>query len=539
MQKDFPVNRLELLYTADPAKLKETIVGDIQQHASSTVIRPHLRKKSNRFDYADVYHEMYQLFMTDWDETGTGYPFDYENEDYFVSMATGTHVELICLFQLIQCHYIRVKLLQLIPPDKTQPDDIAGSHNLVDLDHSKYNQLKGLKTEEQQSGSSFLKDGIQTKNRAYNDLIDEIERVVTARTTPVLRRQSTGKESKKMKLQGKPDDPPPPVLPVLLLGETGVGKTQLARLIYELKKERQLLDGEFIHVNCATLRGDNAMSALFGHIEGAFTGAVEKRDGFLKAANGGILFLDEIGELGLEEQAMLLRAIEEKKFQPVGSDKDTSSNFQLIAGTNRDLETEVAAGKFRGDLLARIHLWTFRLPSLAEHREDIEPNIDYELAKYERQYQVKIEFNKEAKKRFLDFAKAPTSCWHGNFRDLNAAIVHMATLSHDGRITIETVGKEIERLEKQWKKLSPGAAKEHFDILAPFYDEEQIKKIDHFDHVQLAEVIRVCRTSRTQTEAGKRLFQHSRTQKTSKNDVHRLGEYLKRFRLSWKQVKKE
>ena len=102
------------------------------------------------------------------------------------------------------------------------------------------------------------------------------------------------------------------------------------------------------------------MSALFGHAKGAFTGAVTERAGLLRAADGGVLFLDEIGELGADEQAMLLRALEEKRFLPLGSDKEVASDFQLIAGTNRDLEADVARGRFRDDLLARIDLWTFR-----------------------------------------------------------------------------------------------------------------------------------------------------------------------------------
>src|SRR5205814_8537630 len=99
---------------------------------------------------------------------------------------------------------------------------------------------------------------------------------------------------------------------------------------------------------------------LFGHVKGAFTGALTPRPGLLRAADGGILFLDEIGELGVDEQAMLLRALEEKVFMPLGSDKEASSNFQLIAGTNRDLARAVATGTFREDLFARIDLWTFR-----------------------------------------------------------------------------------------------------------------------------------------------------------------------------------
>ena len=132
--------------------------------------------------------------------------------------------------------------------------------------------------------------------------------------------------------------------PLLLTGPTGAGKSQLARRIYELKRQRQQIAGPFVEVNCATVRGDQAMSALFGHVKGAFTGARPIRPGLLRAADGGMLFLDEIGELGADEQAMLLRAVEEKHFLPVGSDREVQSDFQLIAGTNRDLATEVARG---------------------------------------------------------------------------------------------------------------------------------------------------------------------------------------------------
>ena len=120
------------------------------------------------------------------------------------------------------------------------------------------------------------------------------------------------------------------------------------------------------------------MSTLFGHIKGAFTGATIARPGLLKAADQGLLFLDEIGELGLDEQAMLLRAVEDKRFLPVEADREAHSDFQLIVGTNRDLQLEVGRGAFREDLLARINLWTFRLAGLVERHEDIAPNLDYE-----------------------------------------------------------------------------------------------------------------------------------------------------------------
>src|SRR5439155_17983172 len=142
---------------------------------------------------------------------------------------------------------------------------------------------------------------------------------------------------------------------ILITGPTGAGKSQLARRIYELKHARRQISGELVAVNCATLRGDAAMSALFGHVKGAFTGALSERAGFLRKAHRGVLFLDEIGELGADEQAMLLRAVEEKEFFPLGADRALSSEFLLIAGTNHDLAARVRGGKFREDLLARIN----------------------------------------------------------------------------------------------------------------------------------------------------------------------------------------
>jgi transcriptional regulatory protein RtcR len=188
--------------------------------------------------------------------------------------------------------------------------------------------------------------------------------------------------------------------PILLTGPTGAGKSQLARRIFELKKNRHQVSGNFVEVNCATVRGDAAMSTLFGHFKGAFTGAVRDRPGLLRAANGGLLFLDEVGELGVDEQAMLLRALEEKRFLPLGSDREVSSDFQLIAGTNRDLAGAVREGRFREDLLARMNLWTFRLPGLTERPEDIEPNLDYELEQLARRRSLRATMSKEAREQF-------------------------------------------------------------------------------------------------------------------------------------------
>ena len=234
---------------------------------------------------------------------------------------------------------------------------------------------------------SFLKSGIETHNVAFNFLIERIEQVAI---------QS--------------------VDPILLTGPTGAGKSHLAARIYELKKSCRQVVGGFVEVNCATLRGDAAMSALFGHKKGAFTGATQDRDGLLRTADKGILFLDEVGELGRDEQSMLLRAIEEKRFLPVGSDKEADSDFQLICGTNRTLQDDVTNGLFREDLLSRINLWTFHMPGLRDRPEDIEPNITYELARFAERNNTQVTLNKEAGRRFLSFATSTDAIWPANFR---------------------------------------------------------------------------------------------------------------------------
>src|SRR6218665_1726198 len=395
------------------------------------------------WDFEQVYGKLLDFARSE--------PFDPDAEDYLVHITTGTHVAQICLFLLTEARYLPGRLLQT-QPRRGAPGDAAGLWNVIDLDLSRYDSIATRFAVAAEESTSFLKSGIATQSATFNRMIDEIEQVAHRSKAPIL-----------------------------LMGPTGAGKSQLARRIYELKRIKHQIAGTFVEVNCATLKGDSAMSALFGHRKGAFTGAVADRPGLLRAADGGMLFLDEIGELGQDEQAMILRAIEDKVFLPVGADREVSSDFQLIAGTNRALGEAVAAGMFREDLYARLNLWTFRLPGLAERREDIAPNLDYELDRFAEREGDRVSFNKEARERYLAFAMSPEARWPANFRDLAASVTRMATLSPRGRIDVDCVESEIARLLRLWAGADGAAAT---DGLAALLGEEGAAAGDPFDRGQ-------------------------------------------------------
>jgi transcriptional regulatory protein RtcR len=370
-QPDLPVARYHLLELPGEAELGQQVAADLLELQPKLDLRRHPLPIQDAWNFEQVYGALHDL--------ARALAIDPSRERLLVNVTTGTHVMQICLFLLVEARYLPGELLQLSPPTK---QGRPGSWSSVDLDLARYDQLAQRFRREAQQGSSLLKDGIHTRNANFNQLIDQLERIA-----------------------GHSRDP------ILLEGATGVGKTQLAKRLVELKRQRGQLAGRFVELNCATLRGDGAMSALFGHVRGAFTGAEKAREGLLRAAHGGLLFLDEIGELGLDEQAMLLRALEEGRFLPVGADQEVQSDFQLVAGTNRDLNAAVLAGRLREDLLARIDQWRFRLPSLFERREDIEPNLDWSLERWCERHGQAVRFNQEGRRAYLEFALASTSTW--------------------------------------------------------------------------------------------------------------------------------
>ncbi len=500
-QEDWLAHRLELIHEPKHKSLAKQIQSDIQQTSPETKVAQHLLAFSDPWDFEEVFSTLHTF--------ATQYPFDTEKEEYYIHITTGSHVQQICLFLLTESGHLPARLIQTSPPRRRNTGEIGRFH-VIDLDLSRYDRIADRFNLERDEALDFLKSGIATRNPAYNRLIASMEKVS-------LRSKS----------------------PMLLTGATGAGKSHLARKVYELKKARRLLDGPFIEVNCATLRGESSMSTLFGHVRGAFTGAQQTRKGCLLSANKGMLFLDEIGELGLDEQAMLLRAIEEKRFFPLGSDTEVQSDFQLIAGTNKNLQEAVKEGAFREDLFARINLWTFHLPGLKDRPEDLEPNLDFELKRFAEQTGQRVTMNSEARSDFLDFALSDQAVWAGNFRDLNAAVSRMATMAGGRRITKQDVGEEIQRLRSAWShriELKSGS-----DYLDPELNlpNALMESLDLFDRAQLLEVLRVCQNSSNMAEAGRQLFAVSRKRLKAPNDSDRIRKYLSKFGLNWKSVKKK
>lgn len=498
--EDLIIDEYNLIFAQKHHKLAELIIKDIKNISPETRIQTYNIDFNDPWDFEEVYAGLHDYLKQ--------YNFHNEQTEYLFNITTGTHVAQICIFLLTEARYFPGKLIQTSPVNYAEIDqnnkNPAGAYAIIDLDLSKYERIVARFAEEIKNDISFLKSGIETRNKKFNQLIEQIE-LVALRS----------------------------IDPILLTGPTGAGKSSLAAKIYQLKKQHSYINGPFVEVNCATLRGDASMSTLFGHKKGSFTGAINDRSGLLKTADKGILFLDEIGELGLDEQAMLLRAIEEKKFMSVGADQESESEFQLICGTNRNLKQLVKAGRFREDLLARINLWTFELPGIKERLEDIEPNINYELNRYAEKTGNKVVFNKETRNKFLNFASSKTATWTANFRDLNGTITRMCTLAVSGRINDNILNDEIKRLKNKWKTTRQ-SRNHNLKKIIEIIGKENWQNIDPFDKYQLIKVIKTCLESRSLSDAGRKLFSISRLNKDKTNDADRLRKYLARFNLEWK-----
>jgi Nif-specific regulatory protein len=234
---------------------------------------------------------------------------------------------------------------------------------------------------------------------------------------------------------------------VLIRGESGTGKELVARAIHNNSHRSSK---PFIAINCATLSEALLESDLFGHEKGAFTGAVALKRGKLELAEGGSLFLDEIGELASHLQAKLLRVLQEREFERVGGTKSLKADIRLIAATNRDLETAVSDSSFRQDLFYRINVVSIPLPPLRERREDIGLLASYFAAKYAEKTQRRIAGISSAARAYLNAYD-----WPGNVRELENAMERAVVLGSSDLIMAEDLPETVLEAEPQIRPAGP------------------------------------------------------------------------------------
>lgn len=246
----------------------------------------------------------------------------------------------------------------------------------------------------------------------------------------------------------------------LIIGETGTGKELIARAIHDRsgRKARAL-----VKVNCGAISAGLVESELFGHVKGAFTGALANRDGRFKVADGGTIFLDEVGELPLDTQVKLLRVLQEQEFEPIGSSKTVKVDVRIIAATNRDLSTAVAEGKFRRDLYYRLNVFPIVVPPLRERADDVPLLVSFFLQRFAKK------FGKSAKVASVETMQCLASyAWPGNIRELQNVIERAILLSPGDTLTLApdfgpattSVGADVRRLNSKPASLASVADKD-------------------------------------------------------------------------------
>jgi DNA-binding NtrC family response regulator len=232
---------------------------------------------------------------------------------------------------------------------------------------------------------------------------------------------------------------------VLIVSESGTGKELVANALHEHSPRR---DQRFLPINCAAIPSEILESELFGHERGAFTGATARKLGKFELADGGTVFLDEIGELPLEMQAKLLRVLEQQEFMRVGGTQTIRVDIRVIAATNSDLEAAVEEGKFRNDLYYRLKVVTMRIPALRDRREDIPLLLKHFLGIYrEENRRERLDFSADAMRLLV---QAP---WEGNVRELRNLVESLAVLAPQDEIRVEDLPDEYRG------GLEPGAAR--------------------------------------------------------------------------------
>jgi two-component system response regulator PilR (NtrC family) len=226
---------------------------------------------------------------------------------------------------------------------------------------------------------------------------------------------------------------------VLISGESGTGKELVAR---DIHKQSERCDAAFVAINCGAIPENLLESELFGHVRGAFTGALSNKEGLFESANSGTLLLDEIGELSPPLQVKLLRVIQEKRIRRVGGTSDLAVDVRILSATNRNLVEEVAAGRFREDLYYRLNVIQIQMPPLRDRREDIPLLVNHFVEKFQDELGKSVNsISDEAMARLMEHD------YPGNIRELENAIERAVALSRDGEIGLEILPSSLSRRE--------------------------------------------------------------------------------------------
>ena len=256
---------------------------------------------------------------------------------------------------------------------------------------------------------------------------------------------------------------------VLITGESGTGKELVASAIH---KHSHRSSGPLVRVNLGSLSSNLVESELFGHEKGAFTGAVRDKKGKFELAEGGTIFLDEVGDIPLESQVKLLRVLQEREFDRVGGERTLKTDVRVIAATNKDLETEVEQGRFREDLYYRLDVIPIRLPALRERRDDIMALATHFLASHANELGREVaELTSEAKRVLLDYE------WPGNVRQLDHEMMRVTTLSEPGSpITIDLLSEKLRSSGEQGVRDSEkkGCLKDRLERIERRFLEEEL-----------------------------------------------------------------
>lgn len=257
----------------------------------------------------------------------------------------------------------------------------------------------------------------------------------------------------------------PTPMSVLIHGDSGTGKEYVAHRIHELSKRS---DGPFVALDCGAIPRDLAASEFFGHVKGSFTGAYSDKTGAFVEANGGTLFLDEIGNLSYDVQVQLLRALQERRIRPLGSDKEIEVDIRLVSATNENLQQAVQDGRFREDLYHRVNEFSLHIPTLAERQEDIPLFAEFFLDQANRELGRDIVgFAPDVIRAFCDYA------WPGNLRQMRNVVKRAALLSNGQFIMPRDIGEE---LRTPAPLPQPARPLLHEFKSAPLFDEEEEKR---------------------------------------------------------------